>query len=649
MNKYFLIVVFTLCFVTIKAQNSNEEVLFTIDNDSVYVSEFTRVFNKNIDLVKDESQKDVDEYLKLFINYKLKLKEAKTLGLDKKKSYINELASYKSQLASNYLTNSKVTDELIEEAYNRSVKEIQASHILFRLDENPTPEDTLKAYNELIKLRDRVMNEGFEAVKNDVHDGKIIYAEDLGYFSSFKMVYNFETAAYNTSVGEVSMPFKTRFGYHIVIVTDVRASRGERTVAHIMISNQKKDQPHDNPESRINDIYLKLQQGEDFKALAKQFSEDQSSASKGGMLSPFTGGQLSSLKFENEAFALEKVGDISEPFETEFGWHIIKLYDKKSIESFENMKGELQEKVKRDSRSQLINETLINNLKKQYNISSKRPDLSYFVSIINDSYFTGNWTLPTDFKAEELLLKIQNKQITYADFGAFLERNQKRQMPKTTIVNLVDSSYDIFLEKQLFQYKEENLELENQDYAYIVEEYRDGLLLFDLMETEIWNAAKNDSVGLQQFYKDNKADYFWNQRVDAVVASSAKKTTIKKVQSLLLENKTPEQIKEVINSEKVIDVIFTSGIMDAQHQSLPETFQFITGISDIYKFNDGYIVANVLAVLPKELKTFDEAKGAVISDFQNYKEANWILGLEKKYQVTVYPVVLEKVKKQLNN
>jgi peptidyl-prolyl cis-trans isomerase SurA len=649
MNKYFLIVVFTLCFITIKAQNSNEEVLFTIDSDPVYVSEFTRVFNKNIDLVKDESQKDVDEYLKLFINYKLKLKEAKSLGLDKKKSYINELATYKSQLASNYLTDSKVTDELINEAYNRSVKEIQASHILIRLDENPTPEDTLKAYNELIKLRDRVKNEGFEAVKNDVHNGKTIYAEDLGYFSSFKMVYNFETAAYNTSVGEVSMPFKTRFGYHIVVVTDVRASRGERTVAHIMISNQKKDQSQDNPETRINDIYLKLQQGEDFESLAKQFSEDQSSASKGGMLSPFTGGQLSSLKFENEAFALEKVGDMSKPFETEFGWHIIKLYNKKEVESYENMKGELQEKVKRDSRSQLINETLLNNLKKQYNISSQRPDLSYFVSIINDTYFTGNWKLPEDFKTNETLLKIQDKQITYADFGAFLERNQKRQMPKTSIITLVDSSYDTFLEKQLIQYKEERLEFENQDYAYIVEEYRDGLLLFDLMETEIWNAAKKDSVGLQQFYNDNKSNYYWNQRVDAVVASSAKKTTIKKVQSLLLENKTPEEIKAVINSEKAIDVIFTSGIMDAQHQSLPETFQFITGISDIYKFNDGYIVTNVLSVLPKELKTYEEAKGAVISDFQNYKEANWILGLENKYKVTVYPVVLEKVKKQLNN
>lgn len=648
MNKYFLIAVFSLCFFASKAQNPNDEVLFTVENDPVYVSEFTRVFNKNIDLVKDESQKDVDEYLKLFINYKLKLKEAEALGLDKKPSYLNELSSYKSQLASNYLTDSKVTDELIEEAYKRMTTEVDASHILIRLDDNPTPEDTLQAYNKLLKLRDRVMQEGFETVKKDIHNGKTVYAEDLGYFSAFKMVYNFETAAYNTPVGEVSMPFKTRFGYHIVWVKDKRESRGERTVAHIMISNQKKDRPHDKPESRINDIYLKLQQGEDFEALAKQFSEDQSSASKGGMLAPFTGGQLSSVEFENQAFALEHVGDISKPFETEYGWHIIKLYGKKPVASFEDMKGELEEKVKRDSRSQLINESLLNNLKQQYQVSDATPDLSYFESILNDNYFIGKWVLPTDFKAQEPLIKIQEKQIVYEDFGQYLVKNQRRQMPKMSIETLVVNSYHAFLEIELLQYKKERLEVENQDYANIIEEYRDGLLLFDLMETEIWNAAKKDSVGLQTYYNNHKDNYFWNQRVDAVVASSAKKTTIKKVQKLLQNNQTPEQIKAALNSESEIDVIFTSGIMDAQHQSLPADFKFKTGVSDIYKFNEGYIVANVKEVLPKETKSFDEAKGAVISDFQNHKEANWILILEEKYQVNVNQDVLESVKKQLN-
>ncbi|TYA52512.1 peptidylprolyl isomerase [Formosa maritima] len=649
MHKYFLVVVFSFCFFLNYAQNSIDEILFTVANDPVYVSEFTRVFNKNIDLVKDESQKDVDEYLKLFINYKLKLKEAETLGLNEKSSYKNELANYKSQLAQNYLTDSKVTDELIEEAYYRTINEVKASHILIRLADNPSPQDTLKAYNELIKLRQRVINEGYETVKNEVHDGKTIYAEDLGYFTGFKMVYDFETAAYNTKVGEVSMPFKTRFGYHIVLVQDKRESRGERTVAHIMINNSRKDSLQESAKQRINDIYLKLQQGENFESLAKQFSEDQSSSSKGGMLSPFSGGQLTSIEFENEAFSLEKVGDITEPFQTEFGWHIIKLYNKKSVDDFESMRPELEAKVKKDSRSQLINSALTNKLKKQYLTPEEQPDLSYFVSILNDDYFSGRWTLPQDFKANDPLVKIGTKQVENEAFGNFIVKNQRRNIPKIDFNRLVSNNYEQFLEKELLQYKEEQLEVENKDYAYIVEEYRDGLLLFDLMETEIWNAAKKDSVGLNSFYSNNKENYFWNERVDAVVASSAKKATIKKVQKLLQEKQTPEQIKTLINSDTSIDVIFSSGIMDAQHQSLPKDFEFKTGVSDVYNFNNAFIVAEVKQVLPKELKTFEQAKGAVISDFQNYKEANWILDLEKKYKVTINKEVLTKVKSQINN
>ncbi|MEO8934377.1 MAG: peptidylprolyl isomerase [Xanthomarina sp.] len=648
MIKYFLGVVFFFSFLTNYGQDSKDSVLFSVENDPVYVSEFKRVFNKNIDLVKDESQKDVDEYLKLFVNYKLKIKEAKSLDLHKKPTYIKELSNYKSQLANNYLTDSKVTDELVEEAYKRMVTEIEAQHILIRLDENPSPADTLTAYNQLLKLREKLTSKGFEAVKNEVHNGQTVFAEDLGYFSAFKMVYNFETAAYNTPVGQVSMPFATRFGYHIVMVTDKRASRGERTVAHIMINNPKKENAQDDPKIRINEIYLKLQQGEDFESLAKQFSEDQSSASNGGLLSPFSGGQLSAVEFENKAFSMEKVGDVSKPFETQYGWHIIKLYDKKPIESFDKLKPEIEEKVKRDSRSKLINESVLNSLKKQYQVPNEQPDLSSFMSILDDSYFVGNWKLPQNFKADKTLINIQDKLITYGDFGMFLEKNQRRQSPKMPYQALVSNAYNSFLEQQLLQYKESRLEFENQDFAHILEEYRDGLLLFDLMETEIWNAAKNDSTGLELYYNTHKDAYYWNPRVDAEVAFSAKKSVIKKAQKLMRKNQTPEQIKTALNSEKEIDIIFTTGIMDKEHQSLPKDFQFKMGISEIYKFNDSYIVANVKEVLPKTLKTFEEAKGPVISDFQNYKEINWILGLEKKYQVTIYPEVLEQVKKELN-
>lgn len=650
MSKYFFTLIVTVFTFCIQAQITKTDVLFSVDDEPVYAEEFIRIFNKNLDLVKDESQKDIDQYLKLFVNYKLKLKEAKALGFDKKPSYTRELDNYRKQLAKNYLTDTKVTDALVEEAYERISFDVNASHILYKIPEDASPQDTLVAYNKMLQIRSRVLTEGFDVVKKEFQDRKKnIIAEDLGYFSGFKMVYSFENAAFNTKVGEVSSPFKTRFGYHIVTVLDKRESRGERTVAHIMISEKQKDTLQDKPEVRVNEIYKKLQQGEEFESLAKQFSEDASSASKGGMLAAFSGGQLSSTEFEDVAFGIQNIGDISPPFKTNFGWHIVKLYAKNPIESFEVLKSELQAKVKRDSRSQLINTSLVNSLKERYNISDKQPALEYFTSILNDSYYKRIWTLPKDFEGTQPLVKIGDKQFTFMDFGDFLVTNQKRTKVKKPMDVIVKESYALFLGNNLKQYREDHLEIENEDFSNIVSEYRDGLLLFDLMETEIWNAAKTDSVGLHNYYDSHKGNYFWNERVDAVVASSANKSTIKKVTKLLKNGETPSQIKESINTSKSVHVIFSSGLMDSKHQALPSDFIFEKGVSKIYKHNDAFVVVKVEAVVPKTYKEFKDAKGRIIGDYQIHKEDSWLLDLSEKYKVSINNEVFTKVKSQINN
>ena len=507
MIKKFLLVFFTFYVAHVQSQVSKEDVLFKVAGEPVYATEFIRIFNKNLDLVQDESQKDVDEYLNLFINYKLKIAEARAKGLDQEPAYIRELNNYKKQLAKNYLTDTEVTDELIEEAYYRMVNEVKANHILIRMDASASPEDTLSAYNELLKLRDRVKSEGFEKVKKEVHNGQTVYAEELGYFTGFKMVYEFENMAYNTNVGEISMPFKTQFGYHIVIVEDKRLSRGERTVAHIMITN-KRDDKQQNPETRINEIYQKIQQGESFEALAKQFSEDKSSAANGGKLNTFSGGQLSSTTFEDVAFNLENPGDISQPFETEFGWHIIKLIDKQGVKSFEEMKPELEARVKRDSRSQLIDNSIVSKLKERYNVSDNQPALPYFESIVTKDYHVGKWVIPEDFTANKTLVVIDNKTLTYNDFGQYLFKMQRKARSNKSINILIKEEYNNFLSQNLLTYQEENLENESEDFAHIVSEYRDGLLLFELMETEIWNTSKTDSIGIQEYYNSNKPKIF---------------------------------------------------------------------------------------------------------------------------------------------
>lgn len=647
--KHFITLLLTAIVLHVNAQANNDEVLFKVDNEPVYVSEFLRVYNKNLDLVQDESQKDVDEYLSLFTNYKLKLKEAKALDLDKKPSYLRELNTYKKQLAKNFIYDNKVTDELVEEAYERISYEIKANHILIKIPENANPQDTLVAFNTISKLRDRALTEGFEKVRKEVHNGKSVFGEELGYFSGFRMVYKFENEAFNTNVGDISQPFRTRFGYHIVKVLDKRKSRGERTVSHIMVAIKQNDTLGEKPEARIRDIYKKLNQGEGFEALAKQFSDDKNSASKGGLLSSFSSGQLSSPEFEEVAFSMENIDDVSEPFRTKYGWHIVKLHAKKLTPPFQDIKSELEAKVKRDERSKLIDKALTIKLKAKYNISDEQLALGYFVTILNDAYYKNTWKLPEDFKGDSPLIKIGNQQFSFKDFGVYLEKTQRGTNSKSTFETIVSEKYNTFLNTRLIQYQENHLEEENEEFAHIVNEYRDGLLLFDLMETTIWNTAKSDSLETQNYYNSNKEKYMLPKRIDAIVASSTKQRVLKKVAKLLEQNMDLENIKKLVNNNGEVHVVFTSGIMDANHQALPDNFEFAKGISKIYKHNKAFIIAKVKAVLPKELKTFEEAQGLIISDYQTYKEENWVKQLKEKYKVVVNQSVLNKVKNQIEN
>ena len=644
--KYLFTFLSVLLVTKNQAQSIEDKVLFSVADEPVYVSEFLRVYNKNLDLVQDASQKDIDEYLKLFTSYKLKLKEAKSLGFHEKPSYKKELESYKKQLAKGFMKDTKVTDALIEEAYKRISYDVNANHILIKIPQNANPRDTLTAYNKLMKLRERALNEGFEKVRKEVHDGITVFGEALGYFSGFKMVYSFETAAFNTPVGEISKPFRTRFGYHIVNVLDKRKSRGELTVAHIMVVENKND-TLTKPEIRIQEIYSKLQQGESFEDLAKQFSDDKSSASKGGQLASFSSGQLRVQKFEDIAFNLENKGDVSKPFKSNYGWHIVKLIDKKLVPLFKDMKAELEAKVKRDDRSKLIDEALYTSLKKQYGVSSNPKALNYFTSILNDDYFKRSWKLPEAFKADEALVKIGEKQFTYQDFGNYLLEKQKERIYKKPLNVFTQDMYKDFVNENLIQYKEANLEHENKEFAHILTEYRDGLLLFDLMESTIWNASKTDSIDIKNYYENNKSKYVVSEQIDAVVASSSNQKILKKVSRLLEEGMEIDKIKKLINNDNKIGVIFTSEIMDATNKALPKSFPFKKGISKIYKHSGSFVIVQVKNVLPQTQRTFEEAKGNVISDYQTYKEEKWVNSLKEKYKVIVNQGVLKKVKSQI--
>ena len=645
-TKFKFLLLFLLVVQLTNAQDQ-DAVLLTVDGETIMVSEFLRVYNKNLDLVKNESQKDLDSYLKLFTEYQLKLKEAKRLKLDEDPKYQREFLSYKKQLTKNYLSENKVTEDLVKEAYGRNSFDINASHVLVRLDESV--KDTTNVYDKISSLRKRVLNEGFDKVKADAHDGITIFVEDLGYFSAFKMVYDFESVAYNTPVGEVSEPFRTQFGYHVVKVNDKRPSRGTITAAHIMVGLNQKDSLLV-PEERINEIYKKLSQGESFDALAKQFSDDKSSAKNGGMLSPFKSGQLSSVKFEDEAFGLLNDGEFSEPFLTDYGWHIVKRISLKPINSYDELKPTLEARVKRDSRSKLINQAMVEELKGRYNIGSNEEAKSYFESLITDDYFSRSWRLPDSFEKDEIIFSINQRDFTYNEFGRHMMAVQRTYANKARPASeVVEKEYESFFESSILKYREDNLEMENQEFANIVKEYRDGLLLFDLMEKEIWNKAAKDTVGLENYYERNKTKYQWQERVDFVMASSADLDIATKFFKLIKRGKSQEEIENALNKDKEQNVIFTKGVYNTNDNRLPSDFNAKKGVSGVYNHNEAFHVINVNEILPAGTKTLKEAKGMVINDYQNEIETNWVKSLYDRFSIEVNKDALNAVKQLINN
>lgn len=637
------------------AQNNNKEVLFTIDGKPYYTDEFARVYNKNIDLVKDESQKDLNQYLDLFVGYKLKINKANKLGLQNGQAYQAELKSYRNQLSKNYLTDSKVTQELIEEAYQRSQKEIKAAHILFMVDENASPEDTLKAYKKAVEVREKALkgeNFGDLAVKYSEDPSAKENKGELGYFSAFRMVYPFESAAYKTQKGHISKIVRTRFGYHIIKVEDIRDNRGELTVAHIMILKPNNQNPEEAEKAKatIQDIYKKLQQGENFESLAKQFSQDKSSASKGGVLNRFGSGQLSSEEFEDAAFALKTPNDYSAPVESNFGWHIIKLIEKHPLKTAQEMQSELDGKIRKDERSRLITNSLTEKLKKKYSIKRNDKLFAAISKTVNDKFYTGDWKLPENMKPfEGNLVTIDKKTISGDEFLKYLVAQQRGENTIRPISKLVEKKYQEYVDAKVNELYNNNLENEFPDFAAVMEEYRDGLLLFDLMEKEIWEKAKTDTIGLQNFYEARKNNYRWGNRVDALILSSTKMDMAKKAQKLLKQGKSAEFIKEKFNQNGKVEVMSNAGIFEENSDALPKGLEKKDGVSGIIKDGEYYFVVKINKHLEAGPKTLEEAKGKVVNDYQQYLEEKWVSDLKQEFKVDVNQPAFEKVKKQIKS
>ncbi|WP_395655175.1 peptidylprolyl isomerase [Flavobacterium sp.] len=648
------LLIFAFLLVSCFLSAQTKEVLFTIDNHAFYTDEFIRVYNKNLDLVKDDSQKDLDKYLELFLGYKLKVEKANKLGLQNGTSYQNELKSYRNQLSKNYLNDSKVTNELVREAYDRMQQEVRASHILILVDEGASPEDTLKAYTKVLDIKKRLeAGEDFISVAQQFSEDPSVKENngDLGYFSAFRMVYTFENAAFNTNVGQISKPFRTRFGYHIVKVVDKRVNRGEVTVAHIMIVKQNDAAQNEKAKTTIDDIYKKIQQGESFETLAQQFSEDKSSAPKGGVLQRFGSGQLSSEVFENVAFGLNEKNQISAPFESQFGWHIVKLIEKHPVRLFDEMKVELEEKIRKDERSMLITNSLAKTMRAKYKVTKDVKLLAKIKAVVTDEFYSQTWVAPEKNKElnGDILIISKDEKINSKVFLNFISSKQKSNIKTKPITKLVDELFEKFIDEQLMAYYNENLENEFPEFKNVMDEYRDGLLLFDLMEKEIWNRAKNDTIGLQDFFQKNSKNYQWKKRYTVDILSSTDKKIVEKAQKFLAKGKSLDYIKEQLNKDGKVNVMSKSGLYEEDYDVLSNFQNLSKGVTNIIAKDQYFFVVNVTDTKPAGVKELSECKGKVISDYQQFLENNWVDELKSEFTIKINTDVFSKVKNQLKN
>lgn len=616
-----------------KQKASPAQKLFTVNKKAVTTDEFIYLYKKNHqNKTEDFTSEKIQEYLDLFINFKLKVEEAKARGLDTTKAFVREFNQYKEELRKPYLPDTKLTDSLVRLTYDRMKEEVKASHILINLKQDPSPEDTLKAYNKIIEIRNKIKSgEDFGMAASQFSEDPSARTNhgNLGYFTAMQMVYPFETAAYNTKVGEISMPVRSRFGYHIIYVTDRRPARGEIEVAHIMIRTGD-DKDNEKAKNTIFDLYDQLQGGVKWDELCKQYSEDPGSKDNGGKLRQFGAGAMANIpEFERVAFSLTKAGEISDPFQTQYGWHIIKLERKIPLAPFEELNSSLKNRVNRDERTQVSKQALAAKLRKEFQYAEQPLVKSKVLALADTSIKRGKWRAPVyPNEQKEVLFTLTGKNYTVREFLDYAQKNQK---PTTqTPEKYLDELYNHFVDARILALQEEKIMREHPDYTYLLQEYYEGILLFDIMEKEVWNKASADSVGQHRYYDAHANDYQAGERAKASFYFTASNGFVEKLKPLL--NAGDEKaINEFVAQNKLKT---ETGYYKKEEKTILQKVPWSAGVHSAEN-NGMYYLAWIKNILPPGAMSFEEARPAVISDYQTYLEKNWVQQLKKKYPVKV--------------
>jgi peptidyl-prolyl cis-trans isomerase SurA len=644
------IFIFSLLPLFCDAQDLNSKILLTVDGKKSEAGEFIRMYKKSIEPGKNQNP---DEYLKQFVIFKLKVADAMRLGYDTTKAFKTELNGYRTQLAQNYLTDSQTKDKLIKSAYQRSLTEINAWHILIALPPDASPADTLKAWEKARDVRVRILSgEPFENVAKSASDDKSVMSNggNLGYFTVFQMIMPFEDAAYSMKKGEISQPVRTPYGYHIIRVTDKRPSRGRIKVAHIMKASPPGTADADavRAKEKIFEIYKKLQAGTSFREMAKTLSDHKESAVKGGELEWFGSGEIIS-DFSEAAFAIKDTGKYSMPVQTPYGWHIIKLLDRQPPKTFEDSKSFLESRINQSYLNSLSKKSFVEKLKKEYKFRINQEAFNWFVQNTDTLVIQGLRKYERATMPDGNLYTFSNQVTTTKDFANYIEK-RGNMVATTDSVIFINQSIETKASDQLISYENSLLEKKNPEFRYLMNEFHDGILLFEVSGKKVWNRVNEDSTGLRKYYEDHKNNYLTQPGINAKIYTLRRKDAEKTLASAWKKysgkNNRDNLLEKKFNKKTDSLLIITEGRWLRGNDRQLDSLKWAVGSQALKR--GGYpAIINITGLVNPVPLSFEEVEGEMMTGYQDYLERTWAEQLKEKYTVKIDNMVLGEVKKKL--
>jgi len=633
---------------------ANDPVLFEVADDAVHLSEFTYIYEKNNADNADYSKESLNEYLELYKKFKLKVKRAKAIGLDTVQALNEELAGYRSQLAKSYLKDKEISERLVTQVMDRMEQDVEVSHIFVSASPRARKESIEAAEQKIADIYDKVQeNDGkyFETMAQTLSEDKISSKKGgrLGYYTAPLPdgFYNFENAMYETEVGKVSKPIRSKMGFHILKVSDKRPARGQLEISHILIRNEKSASINTKDQILADSVYNLVKDGRSFENMAAKFSDDLKTKSNGGYLG-FFGINQYEASFENAAFGLAEDGDVSRPIQTKLGYHIIKRISKRDNSDKEKLKKRIENRIRKDDRFAIAEEKLLEDVKKQAGFREEKLTLKRFTTALNSDFYSYKWEQPS-FNDNLNLFTLGEETYTLNDFASYVKTNIRERLKfskNKPVQEAGEEMYDSFLKEKVMAYEESNLEKKYPDFKSLMQEYREGILLFEITKQEVWDKASQDSTGLKKFYDNNANQYMWPERANVykyTITSTKKDDATAAYQ--YAQKKGHDKFIKKYKDDKETFVKFTKETVSQEDKAVEGMTFGKKSVSKLTHSGRTSTFYRFVESVKPVAKTLSEARGYVIADYQDYLESNWVKELMKTYPIKVNQKVLKSITK----